>query len=151
MPPLWKIVYIMLDLKKLISKVQLVRWLLCSFLYTALFEGDKTTNWWDRIVYYGRCVVATWKLYHLMCEEEKKKKGWQRKRLLWHSLSVMEAIVFTVKSTSLCPLTLKIFDCFPRMLSQVCKPSIWDGRKDKLVRRLVDQALGLLQCTAAFK
>jgi len=43
------------------------------------------------------------------------------------------------------------FDCFPRMLSQVCKPSIWDGRKDKLVRRLVDQALGLLQCTAAFK
>lgn len=39
------------------------------------------------------------------------------------------------------------------LLSQVCKPCFWDGRKDKLVSRLVEKnkRIGLLQYTAAFK
>jgi hypothetical protein len=67
-------------------------------------------------------------------EQTDKEKG-----VVWHSLSEMEAIVLTVKSTWLFPFIRARFYCFPRMLSQVCKPCIWDGRKDKLVSRLVEK------------
>ena len=67
----WSILCYMFGLNKFIFRVKLLRWLF-TFLKTALRRCDKTADWGERLVYYKKAVVATFKLYHLLSEEEKK-------------------------------------------------------------------------------
>lgn len=62
----------MFALNKFIFRLKLLRWLF-PFLQTALRGCDKTADWGERLVFYKKAVVATFKLYHLLLSEKEKK------------------------------------------------------------------------------
>lgn len=58
------------------SFIDLVRWLF-NFLCTALRQCDKTADWWERLVYLKKALVAILRLYKELMDyhSSKDRKG----------------------------------------------------------------------------
>lgn len=71
------ILFLMFGFQKIIRRWNLVRWLF-NFLFVVLRQCDKTADLWERFVFYKKALVATFRLYRLLVEEEKKNKQTKR-------------------------------------------------------------------------